>query len=234
MTLSPHSIEKLIEEIRAQPDIYDVKCPKYSNRDFQDISWKKIAAEIGYDVNTCKKQWTTLRNTYVQNLRENKVGPSDSGTSMKCQWYLADKMSFLQPFIKHRSMSGNVSIAPPTPTVPVDIDLTCNEQPSPEEFYIEAIPAEGFEISESNELVCSSTPVSDMPAKKDLYRKQKADKKDEVDIAVLEFLKSKSTAGQDQGYYFAMSLIPHFNRMEYKKYLKVQWEIIRLIEQYID
>uniref|UniRef100_H2XZ66 BESS domain-containing protein n=1 Tax=Ciona intestinalis TaxID=7719 RepID=H2XZ66_CIOIN len=55
-----------------------------------------------------------------------------------------------------------------------------------------------------------------------------------LDNAVLEFLKSKSTAGQDQGYYFAMSLIPHFNRMEYKKYLKVQWEIIRLIEQHID
>ncbi|XP_078492356.1 uncharacterized protein LOC144747821 [Ciona intestinalis] len=177
MPLSPHSIEKLIEEIRAKPDIYDVTSPKYSNRDFQDITWRKIAAEIGYDVNTCKKQWTTLRNTYARNLRENKVGPSGSGTSMKRRWYLADQMSFLQPFIKHRSMSGNVSIATPTPTVPIDIDLTCNEQLSPEDFYIEATPAEGFEISASNELVCSSTPVSDVPAKKDLYRKKKQTKK---------------------------------------------------------
>jgi len=60
-------------------------------------------------VSECKTKWTTLRNSFSRQLREQKKYPSGSGATKKRKWYLYDNMAFLKDYMmQHKSMKSNL------------------------------------------------------------------------------------------------------------------------------
>lgn len=55
----------------------------------------------------CKERWKNLRAWYSRYLKTAKL-PSGSGTRRKKPYYLAEFLSFLEPFTKSRKQSGNL------------------------------------------------------------------------------------------------------------------------------
>ncbi|KAK9687226.1 Alcohol dehydrogenase transcription factor Myb/SANT-like [Popillia japonica] len=112
----------LIENEKA---LYDYTCADYSNRNAQDRAWESIAKEVSGNRNAqdrawesiakevsesvcdCKERWKNLRACYSRYLKTAKL-PSGSGTRRKKPYYLAEFLSFLEPFTKSRKQSGNL------------------------------------------------------------------------------------------------------------------------------
>jgi len=60
-------------------------------------------------VSEYKTKWTTLRNSFSRQLREQKKIPSGSGASKKRKWYLYDNIAFLTDYMmQHKSMVSNL------------------------------------------------------------------------------------------------------------------------------
>ncbi|KAK9702953.1 Alcohol dehydrogenase transcription factor Myb/SANT-like [Popillia japonica] len=91
----------LIENEKA---LYDYTCADYSNRNAQDRAWESIAKEVSESVCDCKERWKNLRACYSRYLKTAKL-PSGSGTRRKKPYYLAEFLSFLEPFTKSRKQS---------------------------------------------------------------------------------------------------------------------------------
>lgn len=57
-----------------------------------------------------KNKWTSLRNSFVREIRELKNKKSGSAGSKKRKWYLFDNMSFLFGFMmQHKKMGSNIN-----------------------------------------------------------------------------------------------------------------------------
>lgn len=61
-------------------------------------------------VSECKTKWTTLRNSFSRQLREEKKFITGSGATKKRKWYLYDNMAFLKDYmLQHKPMTSNLT-----------------------------------------------------------------------------------------------------------------------------
>ncbi|XP_050065734.1 transcription factor Adf-1-like [Aphis gossypii] len=105
------NIEDLISLVQERQCLYDYKHKNYSNRNIQEQLWKEISDILKIPANECKAKWTTLRNSFSRQLREQKKLPSGSGaSSRKRKWYLFDNMLFLSDYVlQHKKMERNLN-----------------------------------------------------------------------------------------------------------------------------
>ncbi|GFO10549.1 transcription factor adf-1 [Plakobranchus ocellatus] len=77
----------------------------------------------------CKVKWQSLRDYVLRKRREN-TKKSGQATSTKRQWYLYERMSFLNPFVAARESSGNLDSVPIAEESLVMQERQADSQPS--------------------------------------------------------------------------------------------------------
>ncbi|XP_064085453.1 uncharacterized protein LOC135200763 isoform X4 [Macrobrachium nipponense] len=90
--------EAIIEAVRLHKAIYDRT--KNTSRKATDGQWKKIAEELGGDVENLKCRWCYLRDTFVKKYRILQKKKAGICKKQVTQWPLYEKMAFLVPYMK--------------------------------------------------------------------------------------------------------------------------------------
>ncbi|KAE9523040.1 hypothetical protein AGLY_016671 [Aphis glycines] len=107
--LEKHQFKDLKHEMNIEDLISLVQ--ERHNRNIQEQLWKEISDILKIPANECKAKWTTLRNSFSRQLREQKKLPFGSGaSSRKRKWYLFDNMLFLSDYVlQHKKMESNLN-----------------------------------------------------------------------------------------------------------------------------
>ncbi|XP_066962859.1 uncharacterized protein [Macrobrachium rosenbergii] len=90
--------EAIIEAVKLHKAIYDRT--KNTNRKAIDGQWKKIAEELGVDVENLKYRWCYLRDTFVKKYRILQKKKAGICKKQVTKWPLYEKMAFLIPYMK--------------------------------------------------------------------------------------------------------------------------------------
>ena len=103
--------EKLIEEVRKFPNLYNSSLAEYRDHHRTEQSWIAIAKLFGSQQwNVFRDRWKYLRDQYTKYKKiANESKSGDAGGKKLKKWKYFDLMDFLKDHIKHRSTSGNVS-----------------------------------------------------------------------------------------------------------------------------
>ncbi|XP_015372800.1 PREDICTED: transcription factor Adf-1-like [Diuraphis noxia] len=92
--------EQLIVEVEKRPVLYDKSLGTYKNATYREEIWKEVANELkNDDVNTVKKRWRSLRDTFIK-MHKSQKQPSGSGGGKKSKWSYYSQMTFLIPYIR--------------------------------------------------------------------------------------------------------------------------------------
>ncbi|KAK5641025.1 hypothetical protein RI129_009572 [Pyrocoelia pectoralis] len=100
--------EKLIEEIKKCPVLYDQSCTKYRNADYKEQIWKKIASIVEGDLQECKKKWASIRDQLRRTIQKRKKKSGPAAAKMRKYMY-EDKLTFLIPHLVERDGVTKVS-----------------------------------------------------------------------------------------------------------------------------
>lgn len=94
---------KVAAEVAKFQNLFETSHAKYSDKQLESASWKKVAESVGLTTEVCKKHWESLKRSARYYAREEKI-PSKSGAGAdevvkkyKDQWIFADAMQFYTP-----------------------------------------------------------------------------------------------------------------------------------------
>ncbi|XP_050314955.1 transcription factor Adf-1-like [Anthonomus grandis grandis] len=106
-------IERLIEEVRKFPVLYDQKHGKYRNTEYKERVWKQIATDLQVKggVEECKKKWTSVRDQLRKTLQKRKTSSGQAAVRQHKYKY-EDLLMFLLPHIAERETISNVLYNP--------------------------------------------------------------------------------------------------------------------------
>ncbi|XP_068202946.1 transcription factor Adf-1-like isoform X2 [Palaemon carinicauda] len=90
--------EAIIEAVKLHKAIYDRS--KNTNRKAIDVLWKRIAEELGGDVENLKYRWCYLRDTFVKKHRILQKKEAGILKKQVTKWPLYEKMDFFIPYMK--------------------------------------------------------------------------------------------------------------------------------------
>ncbi|CAG5042683.1 unnamed protein product [Parnassius apollo] len=99
--------EKLIEEVRKYPLLYDLRDPKYSDVHKKEKAWNEIAIVLSQPASECKKIWQNLREYHRRAIKKKATKGGQSANTNK-KWQYETEMSFLLPHYKERSTVTSV------------------------------------------------------------------------------------------------------------------------------
>ncbi|CAK1579890.1 unnamed protein product [Parnassius mnemosyne] len=91
--------EKLIEEVRRYPYLYDARDAKYADSVKRDQTWKSIATTLSATESECKKTWANLRESYRRAVVKKRTKSGQAAISSK-KWQFEEEMSFLLSHMK--------------------------------------------------------------------------------------------------------------------------------------
>ncbi|XP_067648047.1 uncharacterized protein [Eurosta solidaginis] len=184
---------KFVQLVENYPCLYKNNLAEYSKKDVTERAWAAIGVEMNWSVPDCKEKWKNLRNGFVRSL---KPSPSGYSTKAKRRYYLHDIMQFVLPYVKPVHHSENTS------------NIIISEM---EEQYLDEI--ENGSIADDNYSDCAPTKTGSLisnnleshPAKESNFeltfsaKKRNKTARDEVDVAVLNYLKTKkgNTTSED-------------------------------------
>ncbi|XP_034828082.1 uncharacterized protein LOC123867493 [Maniola jurtina] len=100
--------EKLIEEVRRYPCLYDASDAKYADSAKRDQTWKSIARTLSATESECKKTWTNLRESYRRAVVKTRTKSGQAAISSK-KWQFEEEMSFLLPHMKQRKTISSLT-----------------------------------------------------------------------------------------------------------------------------
>ncbi|XP_059616478.1 uncharacterized protein LOC132264448 [Phlebotomus argentipes] len=86
---------RLVRLVKQNPCLYDFGMSEYSDREFIEKVWKKIADEMGDNPQNIRDKWRNLRTVFLRKLKAEQ-----NGQTLKCRYYLMDEMKFIMPFVK--------------------------------------------------------------------------------------------------------------------------------------
>ncbi|KAF7221764.1 uncharacterized protein [Nothobranchius furzeri] len=116
--------EKLIDQVRIYPHLYDVSLPLLSDKYACQNSWREISDNLQSDAETCKIKWKQVRDRYVRARRKMMEKRSGDGADGVLCPAVVRRLGWLSSFINHRSTETNFPQSRPM----------CNEEtttPSP-------------------------------------------------------------------------------------------------------
>ena len=96
--------EKLIETVKENEHLYNIRSGNYKDSFMKENTWRTIAESLGIDANEAKKRWKTLRDTYTKKKKEHEgLQRSGSGATKREKWPYFALMDFLRDQVKTRS-----------------------------------------------------------------------------------------------------------------------------------
>lgn len=108
------NIERLIDMIHEHKCLWDQNDSSYRKRGFQDTAWLKISKEMKIPVDTLKKKWRGLRDTFGIELKkvDNRINSGEATTETESKWAHYKHMLFLRNIMRSRN-NQNRSIRVP-------------------------------------------------------------------------------------------------------------------------
>ncbi|XP_031347548.1 transcription factor Adf-1-like [Photinus pyralis] len=103
-------VEKLIEEVRRYPVLYDLSNNKYKNNEYRERVWKKIAEDLQVEGGpiTCKTKWIHIRDQFRRILKKRKTTTGMAAGPVRKYKY-EDILQFILPQMSERETLSNVS-----------------------------------------------------------------------------------------------------------------------------
>ncbi|XP_063536847.1 uncharacterized protein LOC134746409 [Cydia strobilella] len=94
--------EKLIDEVKKYPVLYDTRHENHRDIDVRDRCWAEISERLGENSEILKREWKILRDSLRQSLKKCKQGvTTKAGTPCK-KWRFQNRMSFVLPYMTIR------------------------------------------------------------------------------------------------------------------------------------
>lgn len=98
--------ERLAEEVRRYPNLYDSSSKHYKDNKLATSSWKEISERTGLQsAEEAAKKWKNLRDKYVRLQR--KMVPASGRAGSKKTPALVVILSWLAPHIRHRDIASS-------------------------------------------------------------------------------------------------------------------------------
>uniref|UniRef100_A0A1I7ZGJ5 MADF domain-containing protein n=1 Tax=Steinernema glaseri TaxID=37863 RepID=A0A1I7ZGJ5_9BILA len=98
----PLFASNLINEVRKQPCLFDIRDPKYRHSEFRSSAWSDIIKVLNYpgDISSIYKQWKKVRDRYVREKRKLRMSGASPEES---SWSLFSQMSWIDPYLDDRT-----------------------------------------------------------------------------------------------------------------------------------
>ncbi|XP_059057757.1 uncharacterized protein LOC131851291 [Achroia grisella] len=94
--------ERLIDEVKKYPVLYDTRHESHRDIDVRDRCWLEISERLGANSEVLKREWKILRDSMRQALKRSKKGTTTkAGTPCK-KWRFENRMSFVLPYMTMR------------------------------------------------------------------------------------------------------------------------------------
>ncbi|KAF7639440.1 hypothetical protein Mgra_00001116 [Meloidogyne graminicola] len=99
----PNFTLHLIDEVRLQPCLYDIKDSKYRHSEYRNQAWAEIAKNLSFpgDVSSLYKQWKKVRDRYVREKRKLRMAGSTSNEVPN--WELFRELMWIDPYLDERA-----------------------------------------------------------------------------------------------------------------------------------
>ncbi|XP_034534680.1 proline-rich protein 12-like [Notolabrus celidotus] len=97
--------ERLCEEVRRYPHLYDSSSVHYKDCQMAVNSWREISTNTGMEIQDCTKRWKNSRDKFVRLRRKMSAKSGDPGGKKVPALYIF--LSWLSPHIKHRETESN-------------------------------------------------------------------------------------------------------------------------------
>uniref|UniRef100_A0A915N1Q2 MADF domain-containing protein n=1 Tax=Meloidogyne javanica TaxID=6303 RepID=A0A915N1Q2_MELJA len=99
----PNFTLHLIDEVRLQPCLYDIKDPKYRHSEYRNQAWGEIAKNLSFpgDISSLYKQWKKVRDRYVREKR--KLRMAGNGSNEVSNWEFFRDLMWIDPFLDERA-----------------------------------------------------------------------------------------------------------------------------------
>lgn len=174
----------------------------------------------------CKEKWKNIRNGFVRSL---KPSPSGSSSKAKKPYYLHDIMRFVLPYVRpvqHLENTGNISLS----------DTEIMTQPDEDESQsTKNVFEKNTEDNKNGLVVEPSKRIQETPFSVEKKKKKKnyIEEKDDVDQAVLQYIKEKkdNKTPDDDRQMFLLSLLPDVRNLSEKKLRQFKIKTLILLEQ---
>ncbi|XP_065210785.1 uncharacterized protein LOC135838890 [Planococcus citri] len=129
---NPNTTERLIQEVRARPPLWDQRNLNYHNRIVVNALWQDIADSLKVNKETVKVKWKGLRDTYRRELKKQRsLAITNGGTdnAKDPSWTHYSSMNFLREYMGSNNNNHSDILQFPGWTT----DDTVNEEISPTE-----------------------------------------------------------------------------------------------------
>ncbi|XP_046988476.1 uncharacterized protein LOC124594165 [Schistocerca americana] len=102
-------VERLMEEVRKFPVLYDQGSENYRNIEYKDRVWKTIATDLQAKggIEECKKKWASVRDQLRKTLQKRKTVSGQAAVHQHKYKY-EDLLTFLLPYMVERETVSNV------------------------------------------------------------------------------------------------------------------------------
>ncbi|XP_053610576.1 transcription factor Adf-1-like [Plodia interpunctella] len=94
--------ERLINEVRQCPVLYDTGNENHRDINARDRCWQEISAKLGMNCEILKREWKILRDSMRQALKRTRNSSSSAGLPGK-KWRFQSQMAFLLPYMTKRT-----------------------------------------------------------------------------------------------------------------------------------
>ncbi|XP_067647180.1 uncharacterized protein [Eurosta solidaginis] len=197
--------DNLVQLVRDCPCLYDKTHKDFKDSNKKRLPWIKIGSNLGVDESVAMKRWGNLRDRFGKELR-NSNRASGSGAVNGRQWELMESLQFLRGHIVPRPMrqssqmldcgSKEVCLGFSEPLICSTPTPQCSPIPS-----AQPPASEPSTITPSEHAPISIPPVepsavppaevsTDSSAPSTSRRKRAADKRDDLDAAILDTVKT--------------------------------------------
>ncbi|CAG9788470.1 unnamed protein product [Diatraea saccharalis] len=94
--------EKLIDEVKKYPVLYDTRHENHRDIDIRDRCWLKISEKLGANSEVLKREWKILRDSMRQALKRTKRGVTTKAGVPCKKWRFESRMAFILPYMTMR------------------------------------------------------------------------------------------------------------------------------------
>ncbi|XP_045451344.1 uncharacterized protein LOC123660291 [Melitaea cinxia] len=94
--------EKLIDEVKKYPVLYDTNHENHRDIDVRDRCWQEISERLGANSEVLKREWKILRDSLRQSLKKSDKGVTTKAGLPCKKWRFQNRMSFVLPYMTIR------------------------------------------------------------------------------------------------------------------------------------
>ncbi|KAJ8714794.1 hypothetical protein PYW08_004775 [Mythimna loreyi] len=120
--------ERLIDEVKKYPVLYDTQHEHHRDIDVRDRCWLDISERLGANSEVLKREWKILRDSMRQALKRSKTGATTKAGLPCKKWRFQSRMAFVLPYMtirrSQRSSKGDIKTD--------DTDIASDQEREPE------------------------------------------------------------------------------------------------------